>query len=122
MLFNFATKKTNPYEFTSMEKWCSEGNILDGFIGYCENGDIYMTFDTREDIPVFSNACKIGNTVSMKDFGIFKNLHLTTEKKWIEEILTTDYYILGFKKTFLFKQPTKVVSMNTFIPKTLQTA
>lgn len=54
------------YRFTRMEWWRNRNRDGFGhaFVGFCENGDKYLTFDVRKEgdgyIPVFSPLCKVG--------------------------------------------------------------
>lgn len=58
----------NPYNFTRMEWWTNKNKDGLGYacVGFCENGDVYMTFDVRRRknglyFPVFSPICRIGS-------------------------------------------------------------
>jgi hypothetical protein len=98
----FTTKqKTNPYEFNLMERWESKDEFR-AFIGYSKDGNIYLTSDHRKGIPVFSNGCRVGETVTREDFDLFRSLYLNSEDKSISKIDVSDYYIIGFKDLFAF--------------------
>ena len=61
------------YNFTKMEWWRNRNKdgLGHAYIGYCENGDVYLTFDVRKEgnkyVPVFSSFCKVGSKSGHKE-------------------------------------------------------
>lgn len=100
----------NPYNFVRMEKWIDISNIFNGYVGYCDNGDIYLTWDERDNVPVFSGSDKIGENrnVTMNDFERFRELYTTIKGKSIVSIMYVTYTIIGVKGSFEFTPARKV--------------
>jgi hypothetical protein len=96
MLFPTKRKQTNPYGFIRMEKWGSNTSDLKVYVGYCENGDIYLTGDVRE-LPIFSTSNKLGeDTITVEAFEIMKEFYSN------EELTTCEYEVINLKGKFQF--------------------
>lgn len=91
----------NPYHFVRMEQWFTQDGKFEGFVGYTEDGNKYLTWDVRE-FPVFSGSCKVGSCLQQSDFEQFRRVFQTTEGRWIEPLQSSCYQVLGSKKTYYF--------------------
>jgi hypothetical protein len=96
------SNKKNPLNFIKMEKWDAINNTFKGYVGYCENGDKYLSWDQRDDIPVFSGTDKVGINIREQHFQVFREIYMTDEGKIIQPIISTKYYILNMKGFFIY--------------------
>ena len=103
--------KTNPYDFVYMEKWVSNDKSYTGYVGVCKDGDVFLTWDSKDDVPTFSGGCKIGVTVTNENYDMFRGMYASYEGKHIERLNKCDYQILGFNRVYTFQRPTYSVPL-----------
>lgn len=89
----------NPYKFTRMEWWRNKNRDGLGhvFVGFCDNGDKYLTFNNRmEDdglVPVFSPICKVGskNGHTEEAYKFYRHQFDTLDGHTIQAVMFSDY-------------------------------
>lgn len=115
---NYSTR-TNPYDFTTMERWWSEDGSKEAFVGKTRNGETYLTWDVRQGTPVFSHANKVGITILPQDYQHYRKLYYELEGKSVIPLISSNYCILGLKQIFHFmgERPNNHYPPNQQIPR-----
>jgi hypothetical protein len=100
----------NPYRFARMEWWRRKSGMpQDVAVGFCENGDTYLTFDIREEkdgkVPVFSPICKVGSKEGHKQEAyLFYREQFEMDSYGIKAVMSCNYKSINdLSKTYIFE-------------------